>query len=109
MHLLSSRRGAALLVAALLLVPIALAQAQTTKLEGVVNVNLATHEELQLLPGVGPARATAIMEHRKQHGPFKKIEDLTAVSGIGEKALARMRPHCALSGKTTASLSRPKS
>ena len=107
MHLPSSRRGAALLVAALLLAPAALATAQTTKLEGVVNVNLATHEELQLLPGVGPARASAIIEYRKQHGPFKKLEELTAVSGIGDKALARMRPHCALSGKTTARLSGP--
>jgi len=109
MHLPASQRGAALLAAALLLVPAALASAQTTQLEGVVNVNLATHEELQLLPGVGPARATAIIEHRKQNGPFKEIGDLTAVSGIGDKALARMRAHCVLSGKTTARMSGPKS
>ncbi len=92
-------RAAAL---AALLVCATSALAQTTSLEGVVNVNLATAEELALLPGVGPARAEAIIVYRKQHGPFKRVEDLTAVSGIGEKALARMKPHCTVSGKTTA-------
>ena len=80
----------------------ATALAQTTSLEGVVNVNLATAEELALLPGVGPARAEAIIAYRKQHGPFKRVADLVEVSGIGEKALTRIRPHCVLEGKTTA-------
>ncbi len=82
----------------------ATALAQTTSIEGVVNVNLATAEELALLPGVGPARAEAIIGHRKKHGPFKRIADLIQVSGIGEKALARIKPHCVLEGKTTAKL-----
>lgn len=83
----------------------ATALAQTTSLSGVVNVNLANAEELALLPGVGPARAAAIIAHRKQHGPFKRVDDLLQVSGIGEKALARIKPHCVLEGKTTAKLS----
>ena len=82
----------------------ATALAQTTSLSGVVNVNLATAEQLELLPGVGPARASAIIAHRKQEGPFKRIDDLMQVSGIGEKALARMKAHCVLEGKTTAKL-----
>jgi competence protein ComEA len=78
--------------------------APETRLVGVVNVNTATPEQLELLPGVGPARARAIVEHRKEHGPFKGPADLVAVSGIGDRALARMRPHVATSGKTTARL-----
>ncbi len=69
---------------------------------GVVNVNSATADELTLLPGVGPAKAQAILEHRKAHGAFKRIEDLGEVKGIGDKALERMRPHVTLDGKTTA-------
>lgn len=71
-------------------------------ISGVVNVNSATAEELSLLPGVGPAKAQAILEYRKQHGAFKRVEELSEVKGIGDKALERMRPHVALDGKTTA-------
>jgi comEA protein len=103
-------RQAALGAAALVLLSIAPAWAQTgarsvdpgTGLVGVVNVNTATPDELQLLPGVGPGRARAIVEYRTEHGSFEKPEDLLAVSGIGEKALERMRPHVAMTGKTTA-------
>jgi competence protein ComEA len=77
-----------------------------TRLVGVVNLNTATGEELQLLPGIGPARARAVIEYRKAEGPFKRVEDLTQVSGIGERALERIRPHCVLKGKTTANLER---
>jgi comEA protein len=69
---------------------------------GVVNVNSATAEELSLLPGVGPAKAQAILEYRKEHGAFKRVEELSEVKGIGDKALERMRSHVALDGKTTA-------
>jgi comEA protein len=69
---------------------------------GVVNVNSATAEELSLLPGVGPAKAQAILEYRKEHGAFKRVEELSDVKGIGDKALERMRSHVALDGKTTA-------
>lgn len=73
-----------------------------TTLVGVVNVNTATPEQLELLPGVGPSRARAIVEHRKEHGAYAKVDDLVNVSGIGEKALEQMRAHCAVQGKTTA-------
>jgi len=103
-------RRAALGAAALVLLSIAPAWAQTgaksvapsAGLVGVVNVNTATPDELQLLPGIGPGRARAIVEYRTEHGSFEKIEDLLGVTGIGEKALERMRPNVALSGKTTA-------
>lgn len=67
---------------------------------GVVNLNEATAEQLQLLPKVGPSRANAIVAHRKAH-PFKRIEELTRVKGIGKKTFARLRPLLSLSGPTT--------
>jgi competence protein ComEA len=71
-------------------------------LTGVVNLNTATPEQLQLLPGVGEARAVAIVQIRKDRGGFKQVEDLLAVKGIGETMLERMRPFVTLTGKTTA-------
>ena len=102
--------GAAVLVAALWLggtgpVRAQEAPAATSErsgLSGVVNVNVAGSEQLLLLPGVGPAKAQAILEYRKAKGPFKKVEDLLGVSGIGARALERMRPYVVLEGKTTA-------
>lgn len=51
---------------------------------GIININRATAEELTSLPGIGPTRAQAIVEHRERHGPFRVPGDLRAVSGIGE-------------------------
>jgi competence protein ComEA len=69
---------------------------------GVVNINTATVDELQLLPGIGEARARAVLEERKRRGGFQKVEDLLEVKGIGESGLAKLRPHVTLEGKTTA-------
>jgi competence protein ComEA len=71
-------------------------------IEGVVNLNTATPEELQLLPGVGEARAVAIVSMRTQRGGFKDVDELLEVKGIGEAMLEKMRPHVTLTGKTTA-------
>lgn len=101
-------RGAVALAALVLLSGTALAAGSEAAARaavagtGVVNVNSATADELTLLPGVGPARAQAILEYRKEHGAFKRVEELGEVKGIGDKALERMRPHIALDGKTTA-------
>ncbi len=75
------------------------------KVAAVVNVNTASEAELERLPGVGPAKARAIIEHRKKSGGFHTVDDLVAVPGIGEKALARLRPHVTVGEKSTA---RPK-
>jgi len=78
------------------------AQPEAPSLSGVVNLNTATPEELQLLPGVGEARAVAIVAMRKRQGGFQDVDDLLEVKGIGQAMLKRMRPHVTLSGKTTA-------
>lgn len=69
--------------------------------DGVVNVNTATAEELVRLPGIGDAKARAILDYRKEKGAFKSVEQLREVKGIGDAALERLRPHLAIEGKTT--------
>jgi len=62
----------------------------------VLNLNTATASELDALPGVGPATAKAIIDHRTKKGPFTKIEDLLNVSGIGPSKLAALRDQVAV-------------
>lgn len=57
---------------------------------GSINVNTAGAAELDELPGVGPATAAAIIDYRRDHGPFQRPEDLLQVRGIGPKKLAKM-------------------
>ncbi len=59
--------------------------------DGTVNLNTATSEELQRLPGVGPAMAQRILHARKANGPFTSPEQLMDVSGIGERKYGRMK------------------
>ncbi len=56
-----------------------------------VNINAATAEQLDVLPGVGPATAAAIIAHRQQHGPFQSVEQLGDVRGIGATKLDALR------------------
>ena len=58
---------------------------------GKLNINTATAEELETLPGIGARKAAAIVEHRVANGPFERVEDLVEVSGIGEGILASIR------------------
>ena len=64
----------------------------TTAGGGTVNINTSDPEELQRLPGVGPAMAERILLHRKENGPFSDPEQLMDVAGIGEKKFAKMKP-----------------
>lgn len=52
-----------------------------------ININTATAEEFTSLNGIGPAKAKAIVEYRKQIGEFKSLEELTMVKGIGESTI----------------------
>ncbi len=58
---------------------------------GPVNLNSATGDDLDTLPGVGPATAAAILAYRDQHGPFASIDDLADVPGIGPAKLDALR------------------
>src|SRR5277367_4244899 len=58
-----------------------------------VNLNTATSEELQLVPGIGPATADKILQMRKSYGAFKSVDDLLAIRGIGPKRLGKMRKY----------------
>ena len=67
-----------------------------------ININTATKDELVALPGIGPAKAQAIVDYRKAHGPFKSVEELKDVKGIGAKRFEKLKPDLAVTGPTTA-------
>jgi competence protein ComEA len=59
---------------------------------GPVDLNSASPEQLDALPGVGPATAKAIVEYRTRHGRFRTVDDLLSVPGIGPAKLATLKP-----------------
>jgi competence protein ComEA len=61
-----------------------------------LNLNTATKDELVGLPGVGPAKAQAIVDYRNQHGPFRSLDELRKVKGIGEKLFLQLKPELTL-------------
>lgn len=61
-----------------------------------VNLNTATAEQLDTLPGVGPVTAQKILDWRGAHGAFSSVDELLEVDGIGEKTLADLAPHVTL-------------
>lgn len=71
------------------------------KLEGKVNINTATTDELALLPGIGEKIAEEIITFRKENGLFRDIEELIEVKGIGEKRLEEVKNFIVLDGETT--------
>jgi comEA protein len=64
-----------------------------------LNLNEASQEDLESLPGVGPSVAKAIVEDRNQNGPFRSIEELDRVKGIGPKAMERLREFITVSSQ----------
>jgi competence ComEA-like helix-hairpin-helix protein len=76
------------------------AQARAGSSTGVVNVNTASAAQIALLPGIGIAKARAIIARREQK-PFKTVDDLLAVKGIGKALLSKVRGRVVLNGKTT--------
>ena len=91
----------ALPVIVILIALAAAAVAEDKGAQGVVNLNQASVEQLQLLPRVGPALAQRIVEFREANGPFKAADEVTAVKGIGERSLELLKPYLTVSGETT--------
>ena len=58
---------------------------------GTLDINSADLHSLQLLPGIGPALARRIADHRKRHGPFRALDELLRVRGVGPATVARLR------------------
>jgi competence protein ComEA len=86
------------IITALLVIPVLAQQAanpgngNNEKVAGEkINLNTAPLDELQRLPGVGAKIAQRIIEFRKMNGPFKKIEELMKVRGIGEKTFLKFK------------------
>ena len=87
----SSRILACLLVLGLFFMS-TLTQAEAASGEPRIDLNRATAEELAALPGIGAAKAAAIVEYRASSGAFASVEDLEAVRGIGPALVAKLRP-----------------
>ncbi len=94
-------RSFTVVVALVIVVAATVAVAGETGPSGVVNVNTADAEQLQLLPRIGPALAGRIIEFRDTNGPFASVGELVAVKGIGERSLERLEPYVTTDGATT--------
>jgi competence protein ComEA len=66
-----------------------------------VNINTASASDFEALPGIGPAMAARIVEYRQKNGPFKKVEDLMNVRGLGEKNFLKLKPQLTLGAAKT--------
>ena len=67
----------------------------------VVNINTASVAELDGLPGIGAKTAALIVEYRQKNGPFKKIEELMNIRGVGEKNFLKLKEHISVGNAKT--------
>ena len=87
---------------AVLLVCAAASRGQGKPPEKPLDLNTATLEQLQQLPGVGPVTAKRIIEMRQKSGPFRRVEDLLAVRGISKKRFEALRARVTVSATAPA-------
>jgi competence protein ComEA len=66
-----------------------------------VNINTASASELEALPGIGAKTATRIVDYRQKNGPFKKVEELMNVRGVGEKNFLKLKPQLTIATAKT--------
>ena len=94
--------AALVLFAALVSVPPALAQDGGGGGQAAIptiNINPASPEQFEALPGIGAKTAARIVEYRQKNGPFKKVEELMNVNGIGEKSFLKLKPYLTVAGR----------
>lgn len=65
--------------------------------QAAVDLNTADAKALEKLPGIGPAKAQAIVDHRSKNGSFKNVEDLKKVDGIGDKTFESLKSEISVS------------
>ena len=75
-------------------------EARSKVVSGVVNINTGTLEQLMMLPGIGRKKAEAIVAYR-QVTPFKAVNDLVEIQGVGPKMVEKLAPYVAVSGTST--------
>ena len=73
-----------------------------------LDLNSATPEQLEQLPGIGPSAAQAIVNFRNKSGPFRRVEDLLAIRGISQRKLDEMRPYVTVGGSADPKSQPPK-
>ncbi len=87
------------LVVGFVLLPLSALQTGAKASTQKVNINTASLEELQKLPRVGPQVAQRIIDYRKEHGNFKRIEDIMKVRGIGERTFNQLKDLITVGGE----------
>lgn len=75
---------------------------------GPVNINTATAAQLDALPGIGTKTAALIVEYREKNGPFKKVEELMNVRGVGEKSFLKLKPQLTVGAAKTDQEQKPQ-
>ncbi len=72
---------------------------ETQQYDGKIDINTATSEQLQLIPGIGETIAQRIIDYRTEHGDFESVDELLNISGIGQKKLEQMKPYIKASAR----------